>query len=841
MKTIIKKTAAIMLLLMVGICMHAKEAYVVYNSSQKTLTFYYDDQKSQRQGVVFDLEEQNHNDNPDWNYIIAEGFSGVNFTHYYEYKYPYSKVLFDSSFASYRPTTTHKWFYKNELLVEVKDIENLNTSQVTDMSGMFGDCSKLTSLDVSGFDTSKVTDMSDMFFWCESLESLEGISLWDTGKVTNMYEMFDGCSKLTSLDVSHFDTSNVTNMNGMFEGCSKLASLDLSNFDTSNVTDVGEMFRFDSSLTTIYCGDAWSMENVSSAADMFYNCKKLVGGNGTAFDSNQTSIGRAHADGGPSNPGYLTLLPTGCVPTDVAHFPDNQLRTYMRDLFGTFLDSDEMMDTEEIILWERVSDVQNMKGIELFPNLGVLGMKDQDIKTADLSKNKQLNLIYIQGNGMIGSVMDDFVSHLPQGWTNDGRYTPTIMAYDNSGSSTDYNEMTPAQVAAANQKGWTVQVYDENADEWQATQGFYRISEERFPDENFRSALNYADFRCSGIITQEDIDDTEDFEALEDEGISRLTGIEYFDKLQYLLVAWNNLTTADFSKNTRLNTLHIYHNNISGSGMDNLIDHLPNTTNGEILVFYGEWSEEEGKGIFAADHNEMTPEQVAAANANGWKVTMYSDQLEKEIETEGYWLINETRFPDIQLRNVLYNMNLNCSGALTREEAQAVTTLNCANSKIVQLKGVEYFENMETLKFAGNKVQTADLSQNTALRTIECYYNNISGTQMDDFVSHLPTVPVGEWGQLYVIAASNGYYTEQNEMTSAQVAAARAKRWIAYERNAGGQWVEYEAESIATNIGETPSPSRTPASPTFNLQGQRVDSYYRGIVIQNGRKMVKTR
>ena len=64
----------------------------------------------------------------------------------------------------------------------------------------------------------------------------------NTSKVTNIYGMFGFCSGLTSLDISNFDTSNVTNMNSMFINCIGLTSLDLSNFNTSNVTDMDSMF-----------------------------------------------------------------------------------------------------------------------------------------------------------------------------------------------------------------------------------------------------------------------------------------------------------------------------------------------------------------------------------------------------------------------------------------------------------------------------------------------------------------------------------------------------------------------------------------------------------------------
>ena len=43
-------------------------------------------------------------------------------------------------------------------------IDNLNTSDVTDMSFMFAGCLSVESLDVSDFDTAKITSMDHMFY-----------------------------------------------------------------------------------------------------------------------------------------------------------------------------------------------------------------------------------------------------------------------------------------------------------------------------------------------------------------------------------------------------------------------------------------------------------------------------------------------------------------------------------------------------------------------------------------------------------------------------------------------------------------------------------------------------
>ncbi len=93
-----------------------------------------------------------------------------------------------------------------------------DTSEATDMSGMFAGCSSLTELDLSNFETGRVTDMWGMFAGCISLAKLD-VSNFATSRVMDMSSMFDSCSSLTELDVSGFKTNKVTGMGNMFYGC----------------------------------------------------------------------------------------------------------------------------------------------------------------------------------------------------------------------------------------------------------------------------------------------------------------------------------------------------------------------------------------------------------------------------------------------------------------------------------------------------------------------------------------------------------------------------------------------------------------------------------------------
>ena len=149
------------------------------------------------------------------------------------------------------------------------DMKGFNTSNVTNMSGMFYNCIILTSLDLSGFDTSNVTNMSDMFYDCNYLSELN-LSSFNTSNVTNMGDMFFGCWSLTSLKLRNFNTSKVMSMCGMFEYCTALTSLDVSRFDTSNVTDMNSMFSYCTGLTNLDVR-SFDTSNVTDMSYMFSN------------------------------------------------------------------------------------------------------------------------------------------------------------------------------------------------------------------------------------------------------------------------------------------------------------------------------------------------------------------------------------------------------------------------------------------------------------------------------------------------------------------------------------------------------------------------------------------
>lgn len=148
------------------------------------------------------------------------------------------------------------WYRNGVLTVAADGKITLNKNS----SWLFAYFTHLRELDFgNAVDTSQVTNMKGMFFMCRQLRELD-VSFFETTGVTSMQKMFGHCEKLTHIDVSSFDTSDVKDFGYMFFNDKNLEELDVTNFDTSK----GEYFQ-----------------------SMFYNCRKLESLDVTGFNTSK--------------------------------------------------------------------------------------------------------------------------------------------------------------------------------------------------------------------------------------------------------------------------------------------------------------------------------------------------------------------------------------------------------------------------------------------------------------------------------------------------------------------------------------------------------------------------
>lgn len=206
--------------------------------------------------------------------------------------------------APMAPTSTAYWFCGCAALERVEGLERLDTSGVTDMTGMFWRCNALESLDLSGFDTANVTSIKGMFNQCAALKELD-LSGFDTAAITDMSYLFYRCEALERVDLTGLDTARVRDMKGMFNRCGSLKTLDISSFETAQVTDMSYLFCYCGALTTIYASERFVTDSVTNGANAFAGCERLRGGSGTVYTARHTNHVYARIDAPPLK-GYFT-------------------------------------------------------------------------------------------------------------------------------------------------------------------------------------------------------------------------------------------------------------------------------------------------------------------------------------------------------------------------------------------------------------------------------------------------------------------------------------------------------------------------------------------------------
>ena len=138
-------------------------------------------------------------------------------------------------------------------------------------------------------------------------DKITKVVIKDKLELSSIAFMFYGLNNLIEVEgLNNLSSSSLDNMAGLFYGCKSLKEIDLSSFNTSKVKSIAGMFAECENLKTIYVSNNWDVTNVEYSDNMFLNCEKLVGSNGTKYNEYIVDKTFAKVDD-LDNVGYLSL------------------------------------------------------------------------------------------------------------------------------------------------------------------------------------------------------------------------------------------------------------------------------------------------------------------------------------------------------------------------------------------------------------------------------------------------------------------------------------------------------------------------------------------------------
>jgi surface protein len=154
------------------------------------------------------------------------------------------------------------YYFEGCTEIDISATDAPDLSETTNLSGMFGRCSKFNGK-IEHWNVSSVTNMQLMFWDASSFN--QDLSGWDVSSVTNMQTMFTNASSFNQ-PIGEWDVSSVRSMEWMFCGASSF-NQSISGWDVSSVIDMMHMFHGASSFNQPIGG--WDVSNVITMQSMF--------------------------------------------------------------------------------------------------------------------------------------------------------------------------------------------------------------------------------------------------------------------------------------------------------------------------------------------------------------------------------------------------------------------------------------------------------------------------------------------------------------------------------------------------------------------------------------------
>ena len=145
------------------------------------------------------------------------------------------------------------------------DLTDVDVSEIKNFECLFYELPKVERIDISGWNTSNARNFINTFAGCIKLKEIIGIEDLDTSNVVELTNMFYQCQSLETLDVSKWKTKKVDSITGFVNRCNKLKTIKgLENWDYENLSWVTYAFS-----------DCPLLDNIDLSSWDFLYCSSL--------------------------------------------------------------------------------------------------------------------------------------------------------------------------------------------------------------------------------------------------------------------------------------------------------------------------------------------------------------------------------------------------------------------------------------------------------------------------------------------------------------------------------------------------------------------------------------
>ena len=655
-------------------------------------------------------------------------------------------------------------------------LKSIDISDCNLLEELYCQRNQISELDVNGFEFLEIVNCSQnriselVVSGCNRLLALSCSGNWmkqlDIQRIPFLDKLDCAENHLTELDISQnksllvlrcqdnqieqLDVSENMNLDTILCSNNRLSSIDLAN------NSALEFFVCDSNLLPVDVPKDMIFDMTNLPSIQLDKIKNVQGGvlTGNTLTFNEAIVSYDYETGysGTASVHDIPLrvkfklaiadsVESNGIPLVDSHFPDLQFRAYLQQFDA---DGNTRLSDKEI---EYIHDInisglgiRDLRGIKYFTELENLDCSNNELTSLDLSANTKLETLKVDSNRFLVSVDENQnfdLSSLPgfdpakaSDWIG-GNINGNILTFTEEEVSYRYETGYQGSATLPEVRfALVAELPEEN---------FLPIDEEHFPDPAFRDYLKLADMNQDGQLNEDEIAGVTgiDVSGL---GIQDLRGIGYFTELESLDCSDNQLTSLDLSTNIKLETLKAEGNRLditlddrNGFDLSTLpgfdpakaSDWIGGNINGNILTF--------------------TEEEVSYRYETGYLGTATLPEvhftLVAELPEENLLPIDEENFPDPAFREYIAKADTDEDGMLSEDEIIEVTSIHVSGLDIRDLRGIEYFTELESLDCSDNQLTSLDLSANTKLETLKAEGNRLDITLDDRNGFDLSTLP----------------------------------------------------------------------------------------------------